>query len=50
MFSKSVTKLFDGFGIGFSELHAELDVDALPDFAIHQRQNKTKQEFEQALV
>jgi hypothetical protein len=42
MFSKSVTKLFKGFGSGFTELHAKLDVDTLLYFAIHRRQNKRR--------
>jgi hypothetical protein len=42
MFSNSLTKHFEGFGKGFTELHAKLDADTLLDFAIHRRQNKTR--------
>jgi hypothetical protein len=41
VFSKSLTKHFKGFGSGFIELHANLDADTLPDFAIHRRQKET---------
>jgi hypothetical protein len=34
-------KHLKGFGNGFTELHAKLDVDTLLDFAISCRQNKT---------
>jgi hypothetical protein len=37
-----LTKHFSGFGSGFTERHAKLDVDTLLNFAIHRRQNKTK--------
>jgi hypothetical protein len=33
---------FQGFGSGFTELHAKLDADTLVDFAIHHRQNKAR--------
>jgi hypothetical protein len=33
---------FQGFGSGFTELHAKLDSDTLLDFAIHRRQNETR--------
>jgi hypothetical protein len=42
MFSKSLTKHFNSFGSGFTELHAKLDADTLLDFAIHGRQNETR--------
>jgi hypothetical protein len=42
MFSKSLTKHFNGFGSGFTELHAERDADMLLDLAIHH--NKMKHE------
>jgi hypothetical protein len=48
MFSESLTKLFKGFGSGFTELHAKLDADTLLDFAIHL--NETKYEVEKALL
>jgi hypothetical protein len=35
-------KHFKDFGSGFTELHTKLDADALLDFAIHRRQNKTQ--------
>jgi hypothetical protein len=38
MFSKRLTNHLKGFGSGFTELHAKLDVD------------RTKQEVEKALV
>jgi hypothetical protein len=41
MFSKSLTKHFNGFSSEFTKLHATLDADTLLDFAIHRRQNKT---------
>jgi hypothetical protein len=31
-----------GFGSRFTELHAKLDADTLLDFAIHHRQNETR--------
>jgi hypothetical protein len=33
---------FQGFGSGFTELHAELDAATLLDFAIHHRHNETR--------
>jgi hypothetical protein len=33
---------FQGFGSGFTELHAKLDLDTLLDFVIHCRQNETQ--------
>jgi hypothetical protein len=42
MFPKSPTKHFKGFGSGFTELHAKRDADTLLDFAIHRRQNETR--------
>jgi hypothetical protein len=42
MFSKSLTRHFNGFGSGFTELRAKLDADALLDFVTHRRQNKTR--------
>jgi hypothetical protein len=41
MFSKSLTKHFNGFGSRFTELHAKLYADTF-DFAIHGRQNETR--------
>jgi hypothetical protein len=35
-------KHFQGFGSGFTELHAKLDADTLLDFANHRRQNETR--------
>jgi hypothetical protein len=35
-------KHFRGFGSGFTELHAKLDIDRLLNFAIHRRQNETQ--------
>jgi hypothetical protein len=37
MLSKSLTKHFNGFSSGFSQLHAKLDADALLDIVIHCR-------------
>jgi hypothetical protein len=42
MFYKSLTKHFNGFGSGFTGLHAKLDADTLLDFVIHRRQNETR--------
>jgi hypothetical protein len=42
MFSKSITEHFNGFGSGFTDLYAKLDADTLLDFAIHRRQNETR--------
>jgi hypothetical protein len=41
-FSESLTKHFNGFGSGFTKLHAELDEDTLLDVAVHRRQNETQ--------
>jgi hypothetical protein len=41
MSSKSLIKYLEGFGRGFTELHAKLDADTLLDFAIHRTQNET---------
>jgi hypothetical protein len=35
-------EVFQGFGSGFTELHAKFDAAMLLDFAIHRRQNETR--------
>jgi hypothetical protein len=42
MFSKGFKKHLKGFGSGFAELHAKFQAGALLDFAIHRRQNETR--------
>jgi hypothetical protein len=42
MFSQSLRKHFKDFGSGFTDLHAKLNADAVLDFAIHHRENKTQ--------
>jgi hypothetical protein len=37
-----LTKHFNGFDIGFTEIQAKLDADMLLDFTIHRRQNETR--------
>jgi hypothetical protein len=39
---QSLMKHFIGFGSGFTELHTKLDADTLLSFAIHRRQNGTR--------
>jgi hypothetical protein len=40
MFSKSLMKHFNGFGSGFTELHAKPDADTLLNFPIHRKKKK----------
>jgi hypothetical protein len=40
--SKNLTKYFKGLDSGFTELHAKLGAVTSLDFAIHRRQNETR--------
>jgi hypothetical protein len=39
---RSLTKNFNGFGRGFTDLHAKFNTNTLLDFVIHRRQNERK--------